>query len=147
MKDKLVKVMIGLAAVVILAVPMGIMHQSPLAAETEGSEMTENVVLEEASQDYDLVVLQDEAVPLAAAPEHNYGSMVIWVVSLSLIIAIAATYGVWYTVYRKRILALTEALPQAEAEKIREDVTFLHPMKVARTEKEIENRIASSFVK
>lgn len=148
MKDKLIKIMMGFAAVVILAAPMGLMHQSAFAAETsEENSAASDVVLEEALQDYDLVVIQDEEVPLASAPEQNYNGVVIWVVALILCAALLISYAWWYSICKNRTMVLLERLPKAEAEKIRSFVTILHPIKTVQAEKEIENRIASQFMK
>ncbi|HOO27532.1 MAG TPA: hypothetical protein PLU43_03635 [Lachnospiraceae bacterium] len=142
-KDKLVKIMIGVAAVVLTAVPFGMSYQIALAAET----MQEDAAVSSPVQNYDLVVVQDEEVPLASAPEVNYGRTILWVVSLTVTAVLLLTYFLWYSVYKRRILFLIGRLPEAEAESIRRMVTIFHPIRAMQTEKEIENRIAAEYVK
>lgn len=148
MKDKLIKIMMGFAAAVILTLPLGFMNQSALAAETgEGNGAAGGAVLEESLQDYDLVVIQEEEVPLASVPEQNYNGAAVWVVALVLCTVLLIAYAGWYSINKNRTMLLLEKFPKAEAEKMCRLIAFLHPIKTARAEKEIENRIASQFVK
>lgn len=146
-KDRLVKGMIGLAAAVFIAIPAGLSHQSVLAAEAEKGAVVKSEAQADALEDYDLVVIQEEPVPLAPFAEKNYDRIVVGVVFLSLTVLLSGGYGLWYLSCRKRILALSVNLPADEAKKARGEITFFHPFKAVRAEREIENRIAGRFVK
>lgn len=146
-KDRLVKGMIGLAAAVFIAIPAGLSHQSVLAAEAEKEAVVKSEAQGDALEDYDLVVIQEEPVPLAPFAEKSYDRIVVGVVFLSLTVLLSSGYGLWYLSCRKRILALSLNLPADEAKKARGEITFFHPFKAARAEREIENRIAGRFVK
>ncbi len=146
-KDRLVKGMIGLAAAVFVAIPAGLSHQSVLAAEAEKEVAVKSEAQGDALEDYDLVVIQEEQVPLAPFAETNYDRIAVGVVFLSLLVLLSGGYGLWYLSCRKRILALSVNLPEDEAKKARGNSTFFHPFKAARAEREIENRVAGGFVK
>lgn len=146
-RDRLVKGMIGLAAAVFIAIPAGLSHQSVLAADTEKGVTLKSEAQSEALEEYDLVVIQEEPVPLAPFADKNYDLIVVLVVFLSLIVLLSVGYCLWYLSCRRRIWALSVNLPADEAEKARGDTTIFHPLRTARAEREIENRIASEFVK
>ncbi len=146
-KNRLVKGMTGLAAAVLLVIPAGLSHQSVLAAQAEKEAAVKYEAQEESLEDYDLVVIQEDPVPLAPFAEPDYDGAAVRVVSLSLLILMSGGYGLWYLTRRRRILALSVNLPDSEAKEVRENIPFFHPLKAAQIEREIEDRIAGEFVK
>ncbi len=140
-RNGLYKILVVCAVAVLLAIPAA--NISFLAQTVNAAEQKEGTKL----QDYDLVVIQDEDVPLAIPVEHNYTGLAVWVVCGTAIILALGVYGIWYYACKRRISALLVNLSDSEARKLMSDVCFFHPRKAMQTEKEIENRIVDEYVR
>lgn len=90
------------------------------------------VVLEQegAVDGYSLVVLEDEAVPLAAAPvSHDYSGSVIWVVCLSIIVVLLGFYAATIVMYNSRVNAIAPLMTKDDIKEVKKFSVMFNPFK------------------
>ena len=134
-----VQVLSTIAFIVLFLLPMtGFMAKEANAVQTAES-MTSN-------GDYIFFVVQNEEVPLAAAPTGDVSSYILWVALAALLITIAFIYSAWYMTMRRNINELSYKLTPAERKAIQVSQSFFHPIKSRRLAREAEAMIASMYI-
>lgn len=101
-------------------------------AEHEGTEVT----------GYDLVVIEEEQLPAAAAPEENKSSHAIWVIAIVSILVVLIGYELWFENCNLRIITLAEESGELG---YRKGVGRLHPFKAMDARRELESRAAEHY--
>ncbi|MCR4656290.1 MAG: hypothetical protein K5770_08700 [Lachnospiraceae bacterium] len=101
----------------------------------------------EEVEDYDFVVLEDEEVPLAMAPERakNKKAPVVWVVICALLLVGAGIYIIAFLRYRERVRLIEKNLSREDKKSLKDGCLMFHPMKRAEMADEIENELVSKY--
>ena len=134
-----VHVLATIAFIALFLLPMtGFMAKEANAVQTAES-MTSN-------GDYVFFVVQNEEVPLAAAPAGDVSSYILWVALAALLITISFIYSAWYMTMRRNINELSYKLTPAERRAIQLSQSFFHPIKCRRLARETEATIASMYI-
>ncbi len=95
--------------------------------------------------DYVFFVVQNEEVPLAAAPTSNDAAFIIWVGLASFAAVIIFIYSAWYMSVKSNIRELTERLLPNERKMFYSKQSFFHPIRSYRLSKEAEDTVASLY--
>ncbi len=98
------------------------------------------------SGDYVFFVVQDNEVPLAAAPSTDMPSYIIWISLASLAVMTLFTYSAWYLNIRKILTELSYKLSPNERGSFVISKGYLHPIRSYQLAKEAENSVASMYV-
>jgi len=143
--EKSIKTIVAIMAVVIfgilLSIPAGLLMEKQSFASTEKVESTVGSV---AESDYIFVVLEDDAVPLAAAPvSGSFNPSVVVAVVIALLMVSAVSYSYWYLMTRTNISAYSYAVTNNELSRIIPSKSFLHPIELSNAEREILFRAAA----
>ena len=135
----IVHVLATIAFIALFMLPViGFMATEANAGQTSQS-MTSN-------GDYVFFVVQNEEVPLAAAPTVNVSAYILWVALAALMITIGFIYSAWYLTMRRNINELSYKLSPAERRAIQVSQSFFHPIKCRRLARETEATIASMYL-
>ena len=114
------------------------------ATRTEAGETVQSAASH--SGDYVFFIVQNEEVPLAAAPSFdNVSSYILWIALASFVLTIAFVYSTWYLSVRKNICELTGKLSPAARRSFRMASGFFHPIRSYRLAKEAEDTVASMY--
>ncbi len=96
--------------------------------------------------DYNLIVLEDEELPAAAAaPVEDQASKALWVMTAAFIGVLLIGYELWYEGTQARIKALS--VGDREEEQILRGVSRLHPFRALNAKKEMESKAAEEYFK
>ena len=96
--------------------------------------------------DYNLIVLEDEELPAAAAaPVEDKASKALWVMTAAFIGVLLIGYELWYEGTQSRIKALS--VGDKEEEQILRGVNRLHPFRAINAKKEMESKAAEVYFK
>ena len=96
--------------------------------------------------DYDLIVMEDEQLPAAAAaPVDNKASKALWVMTAVFVLVLLIGYELWYEGMLGRIKTLS--VGDSEEDGILKDVSRLHPFKTVNARKEMETKAAEEYFK
>ena len=144
------KTVITLLAVIIagvlLSVPVSfLMDKESYASSANDKSLTASSQTAEAQDsNYMFVVLEDENVPLAAAPVsspiHSPAVLAVAII-LSVMICIAYTY--WYLMTKSSIKSYSYAITNTELRRIVPKNSFIHPIDLANAEREVLFRAAT----
>ncbi len=96
--------------------------------------------------DYVFFVVQNEDVPLAAAPTVDASAYIIWIGLASFAVMIMFVYSAWYMSVRSNIRELTGKLLPMERKAFYTPQGFFHPIRSYRLAKEAEDTVASMYV-
>ena len=102
------------------------------------------------SGDYVFFVVEDNDVPLAAAPVTDVTDMssyIVWISLASLAVMIIFTYSAWYMNIRKILTELSYKLSPNERSSFIVPQGYLHPIRSYQLAKEAENSVASMYVR
>ena len=97
-----------------------------------------------SDEDYTFILIEEEDIPLAAAPSSVASNVTAAVVGL-IFASITFGYLYWYLVIRKNIFELTVALSPAERKEIYKNVNIIHPRKVLYAQREAEAYVAKKY--
>ena len=142
-------VMAFIVAAFLLSLPITFMiDSSAKAAEgTSDKANADGTYVDEMGEDYIFVVLEDEEVPLAAAPTHTYSHLALsLVVCISLIIMLGVAYVSWYSMVRKNISNYSYLIPDSELKALVPARAFAHPIELHQAEFEIRYRAANKYM-
>ena len=114
-----------------------------MATETGAAATAESAV---SNGDYVFFVIQNDDVPLAAAPSVNMSAYILWVALGALAITILFIYSTWYFSMRQNVRELAYKLSPAERRSINVPYSFFHPVKCYRLVKETEDNVASLYL-
>ncbi|MBQ7581595.1 MAG: hypothetical protein IJU25_02115 [Lachnospiraceae bacterium] len=95
--------------------------------------------------DYDLVVLEEEELPAAAAPLENKASKALWVMTAVFVLVLLVGYELWYENCEARIKALS--VGDREEAGILRGVNRLHPFRAMNARREMEIKAAEVYFK
>ena len=98
------------------------------------------------SNDYVFFVVQNGDVPLAAAPQSDVSSYILWVALASFILTIGFIYSGWYISIRKNTWELSGKLSVDKRKKLKMTTGFLHPIRAYQLSKEAEATVASMYI-
>lgn len=115
----------------------GSMDKSSEVAEINSAEHEGNEV-----DDYNLVVIEDEQLPAAAAPEESKSSRALLVIAIVSILVILIGYELWFENCNLRIITLAEESGELD---FRKGVGRLHPFKAIDARRELESRAAEHY--
>ena len=93
---------------------------------------------------YDFVVLEDEQLPAAAAPEESKASKALWVILVVSLLVVLIAYELWYENCNLRIKDL--AVESGETGFIK-GIGRLHPFKAMDVRRELETKAAEYYFK
>ena len=100
----------------------------------------------EEIDDYDLVVLEEEELPAAAAaPVENKASKALWVMTAVFILVLLIGYELWYEGMLGRIKALS--VGDSEEDGILKGIGRLHPFRTVNARREMETKAAEEYFK
>ncbi len=102
---------------------------------------------EQEVEDYDFVVIEDEEVPLAMAPEKPKKiAPVIWTVVCCLLVITGTVHIIAFAKYKERIKVIEKDISKEERESLNECSLMFRPKKRAELAEEIENELASRYL-
>ena len=124
-----------------------------IAADKEASGNVASDTAEE-EKDYNLVVLEEDEVPLAANVSATSSgedlkkrqTMVIWVVSLVFIAVCAAGYFAYFYGYRKRVAEIRRKIPREERGPACAPTIVFQPNRWKDIADDYENELASKYI-
>ncbi len=116
------------------------------AAETNASSTAESASV--SSGDYIFFIVENNDVPLAAAPapKADISSYILWIGLLSFGVIIAFVYCAWYVTTRNNIRELTYKMTPFERNAFNIASGFLHPIKYSQLAREAEDTVASMYL-
>lgn len=91
---------------------------------------------------YDLIVLEDEELPAAAAPEESKANHALWVIAIVSVLVILIAYELWYENCNLRIKCL--AVESGE-DGFANGIGRLHPFKAMDARRDLEIRAAENY--
>lgn len=94
--------------------------------------------------DYDLIVLEDEELPAAAAPEESKAGNAVWVIAIVSALVILISYEFWYENCNLRIKCI--AVESGE-ENFSKGIGRLHPFRAMDIRRDLEIRAAENYFK
>lgn len=139
------KFMVAILSVIIagilFSVPISfLMDKQSFAADDNSAK----VVSTTTNNDYIFVLLEDEAVPLAAAPIANpVEHKILFTVLLMLASISVISYSYWYIMIRSNIKTYSYAVTNSELKRIIPSNSFFHPVELSNAEREILFRAAT----
>lgn len=140
----LISLFVAIIAGVLLSVPISfLMDKQSFASSSDTSKAASNVA-SASDNDYIFVLLEDENVPLAAAPiSKQVHSPAALAVTIILSVMICAAYSYWYLMTKKSIKSYSYAITNTELRRIVPKNSFIHPIDLANAEREILFRAAT----
>ncbi|MCR5301092.1 MAG: hypothetical protein K6E49_01480 [Lachnospiraceae bacterium] len=137
----LVNLLATMAFVFLFLFPiLGFVTTTAVADETTGSAVS-------TSQDYVFFIVENNDVPLAAAPSADVSSYILWIGLASFVLVIVFIYSSWYFSVRRNIRELSERLSPAERGAFVIQQGFLHPVRSLRLAREAEDTVASIYTR
>ncbi len=115
-----------------------------MSTTTQAGATSENAAA--FSGDYVFFVVQNNDVPLAAAPSTDMSSYIVWISLALLTVMIVFTYSAWYLNIRKILTELSYKLSPNERGSFNISQGYLHPIRSYQLAKEAENSVASMYV-
>ncbi len=99
------------------------------------------------SDDYVFFVVQNNDVPLAAAPHTaDVSTYIVWVSVISFVLTVGFLYMTWYISIRRNTWELSGKLSPASRKAYKLSSGFLHPIRAYQLSKEAEASVASIYV-
>ena len=98
------------------------------------------------SDDYVFFIVQNDEVPLAAAPSTNISTYIIWVSLASFVLMMFFVYSAWFLSIRRNIWELSNKLSPLERRNIKGLTGFFHPVRSYHLAKEAEDSVASMYM-
>ena len=94
-------------------------------------------------ENYDLIIIEEEALPAAAAPVDNHSEAVKWVIIAALLITVVTSYEIWY----ERLYARVQSLDYGnyEGKELGKKASRLHPIRLVNAKKEMEISAAQHY--
>ena len=114
-----------------------------MANETGASETAQSAV---SSGDYVFFVVQNDDVPLAAAPSAGSSSYLLWIALSAFVLMIFFIYSAWYLSVRRNLNELSYKLSPSERRALTVSNSFLHPFRCYQLSKEAEDTVASLYI-
>ena len=115
-----------------------------MANETGAAETAESAAV---TGDYVFFVVQNDDVPLAAAPTNaGTASYLLWTALAAFVIMIFFIYSAWYLSVRRNIRELSYKLSPADRRALSVPNSFLHPIRCYQLSKEAEDTVASLYI-
>ncbi len=104
---------------------------------------TESAVNAQEIENYDLIIIEEEALPAAAAPVDNHSGVVKWVIIAALLITVVTSYEIWY----ERLYARVQSLNYGnyDGRELGKHVSRLHPIRLVNAKKEMEISAAQHY--
>lgn len=101
------------------------------------------------SGDYVFFVVQNNDVPLAAAPTsgNNLSSYILWIGVASAVVFILFVYSAWNITTQKNIRELSRKMTPFERRSFRISSGFFHPIRCHQLAREAEDTVASMYIK
>lgn len=138
---RIITLLAVIVAGILLSIPVGFMMQKESFASTAKSVAAVNNI---TGNDYIFVVLEDEAVPLAAAPiSKGFNPTAVFAVVATLFAVSFMSYSYWYIMTRCSIKSYSYAVTNNELSRIIPSKAFLHPLQLSNAEREILFRAAT----
>lgn len=98
------------------------------------------------SEDYVFFIVQNEDVPLAAAPGTDVSAYILWIALISFVLTIGFIYSAWYISVRKNTWELSGKLSPMDRKAFKLSSGFFHPIRAYQLSKEAEATVASMYV-
>lgn len=100
-----------------------------------------------SSGDYVFYIVENNDVPLAAAPTADVSVYMFWITLACLTITILFVYSAWYLSIRKNIGELSGRLTLTERRTYdaQQQYGFFHPVRSYRLEREVEDIVVSRY--
>ncbi len=145
-----------LSAAAVIAFSFVVMSVSAYAAVGQKSardlrEESERLLMEEKQNevsDYDLVVIEDNAVPMAPAPElgKKRTAPVIWMTVIGLGLIGIVIYSISYFRFRERMRVIEKDLSREDRRRLARRDVLLCPHKRDELADEMENEVVSRYI-
>ncbi len=136
-----VQALIAFTFIILMLIPMlGFSVVNVTADETAQTAVSH-------SGDYVFFIVEQQDVPLAAAPSLGTPSYVMWVCISCALLMVLFVYTGWYLTVRKNIAELTSRLLPSERSAYIVEQGFLHPVKCYQLAREAEDQVASIYNK
>lgn len=116
-----------------------------LSADKTQAKSTEQAVT--ASGDYIFYIVENNDVPLSAAPSADASVYVFWITLAALAVMILFVYSTWYLSIRRNLFELSNRLSLTERRSYSIPCGFLHPIRSYRLEREAEDIVVSRYSK
>ncbi len=114
-----------------------------VATETNATQ-TESAVTQ--SDDYAFFIVQNNDVPLAAAPKADLSTYIMWIGLASFVVVMLFVYSAWYVTTQNNIRELTSKMTPFERRSFKIGAGFFHPVKCRRLAREAEDTVASMYL-
>lgn len=126
---------------ILLSMPIGLLMEKESHASMDKATAAVNEISE---SNYIFVVLEDDAVPLAAAPvSKDFNPTVVLSVFITLSVLSVISYSYWYLMTKTTIQSYSYAVTNNELSRIIPSKSFLHPIALSDAEREIMFRAVS----
>ena len=135
-----VNILATIAFVFLFLLPVLAFRTTEISAD--GTEQTASV----HTGDYVFFVVQNEEVPLAAAPSADTSAYILWIGLASFTAMIIFFYSAWYLSVRNNIRELTDRLLPVERKAFFQAQGYFHPIRSYRLAREAEDTVASMYV-
>ena len=100
-----------------------------------------------SSGDYIFYIVENNDVPLAAAPSADPSVYVFWITLAAITVMVLFVYSTWYLSIRRNLYELSGRLSLSERRAYSISHGFLHPVRSYRLEKEAEDIVVSRYSK
>lgn len=129
--------------VILLMVTVALLMLSPMCVRTVYASESDGI------PEYELVIIEDEAVPLAdsMADESESIDFVVILVVLMIVFTVVFSYNIWYISCRERIGILNQVTNLYRKQDVNDGRNLFSPGKMIRMRNELENYAAGSYTK
>lgn len=121
-----------------LLLVIGFMTTETNAVQTESAAAS--------SGDYVFFIVQNNDVPLAAAPKTDLSTYILWIGLASFVIFMLFVYTAWYMTTQNNIRELTSKMSPFERKAFRVGAGFFHPVRCRQLAREAEDTVASMYI-
>lgn len=122
---KIAKILLIIITLILVTIPICIIM------ETKADAGATQETIESYDGDYVFFVIEDSKTPLAFAPTENSSGngMIIWVIAMTTIAIIFATYSIWYFNTKNTISVVADGLPVYAKSELMQKGSFFHPIR------------------
>lgn len=141
-KNGLIKPLIIVLLAILIATP--IVFAAKVNIDASANVVVTSGDTKSSDEDYTFVLIDEEDIPLAAAPKSVSSNVTAAVVGL-ILASITLGYFYWYMMVRRNIAELAVALSPSEKDEIYRNVRITHPRRLLDAEREAEAYVANKY--
>ncbi|MBR4573674.1 MAG: hypothetical protein IKO16_02075 [Lachnospiraceae bacterium] len=134
-----VHVLLAISFFILIALPMMALSAVNTSADSTPEEAAVH------TGDYVFFIVENNDVPLAAAPTVESSAYILWICLASTMIMILFVYSAWYFSVQKNIRELSGRLRPSERRSFFIPQSFFHPVRFYQLSREVEDTVASIY--